>query len=695
MTGQMLGHYRILAKIGQGGMGEVYRARDTRLDRDVALKVLPEAFTADPDRLARFEREAKLLASLNHPNIAAIHGLEDNGDTRALVLELVEGPTLADRIARGPIPVDEALPIATQIAEALEAAHEQGIIHRDLKPANIKVREDGTVKVLDFGLAKALAGEASNPDLSQSPTITATIEGTREGVILGTAAYMSPEQARGKPVDKRTDIWAFGCVLFEILGATWAGDGTIVFASGDFRETSPVSPSLWRVAALGGVPELLTTPDLDRGELGHAWPEYLPGSDAVLFTIMADAVEESIIAVLIPETGEQRIVLRGGFNPRYSPTGHIVYGRSGGLWAVPFDLDELTVVGDPVPVQPGVLTKQLGGAAFSVSRDGSLLYIAGDAQVATPGIPTTYQAGARALVWVDREGTETQIPGATSGEYRNPSVSPDGLHVTFDDGADIWTLDLMRGTATKITTDPAVDSHPIWDGDGQRIIFSSERGLSDGGLYIRAADGTGGAEPLLLAEGGLPQPTGWADAQGALVFHQRSFQASETGFNRDVGLLPLSRQAEPQMLFESELDRAWGSVSPNGRWVAYAAAQSGVLQVFVERFPAGGNRRQISNVGGDFPRWSPDGRELFFRSNGPSDRFFVVSVEEEDGITPSIPELLFSNSRYINQPGNRMYDIAPTGDRFLVSALTGGATSNEMVLVRGWLAELSELVQVQ
>ena len=211
---QRIGCYSVTAKIGEGGMGEVYRARDTKLDRDVALKVLPEAFTSDPDRLARFEREAKVLASLNHPNIGAIHGLEDSGDVRALVLELIEGPTLADRISKGPIPVGEALPIAKQIAEALEAAHEQGIIHRDLKPANIKVREDGTVKVLDFGLAKALAASPES-DPSESPTLTAAA--TRAGVILGTAAYMSPEQARGKPVDKRTDIWSFGCVLYEIL----------------------------------------------------------------------------------------------------------------------------------------------------------------------------------------------------------------------------------------------------------------------------------------------------------------------------------------------------------------------------------------------------------------------------------------------------------------------------------------------
>ena len=213
-VGSRLGHYDVTALIGEGGMGQVYQATDTKLNRQVALKILPEAFATDPDRLARFQREAQVLASLNHPGIAAIYGLEESEGTRALVLELVEGPTLADRIAQGPIPLDEALPIAKQIVEALEAAHEQGVIHRDLKPANVKVKDDGTVKVLDFGLAKAL-DTTPQGDPSQSPTLTAAA--TQMGVIMGTAAYMSPEQARGKPVDKRADIWSFAVVFFEML----------------------------------------------------------------------------------------------------------------------------------------------------------------------------------------------------------------------------------------------------------------------------------------------------------------------------------------------------------------------------------------------------------------------------------------------------------------------------------------------
>src|SRR5215212_2703102 len=225
--GTRLGPYEVTGQIGAGGMGEVYRATDTNLKRQVAIKVLPASVAADAERLARFQREAEILAALNHPNIAHIHGLERSDGTVALVMELVEGPTLAERIAEGPIPLDEALPIAKQIAAALEAAHEQGIIHRDLKPANIKVRADGTVKVLDFGLAKAMdpAG-ALAVNAANSPTLTA--HGTALGMIIGTAAYMAPEQAKGKAVDKRADIWGFGVVLYEMLAGRSAFAGETI-----------------------------------------------------------------------------------------------------------------------------------------------------------------------------------------------------------------------------------------------------------------------------------------------------------------------------------------------------------------------------------------------------------------------------------------------------------------------------------
>src|SRR6202047_4705089 len=215
VSGTRLGSYEVVSQIGAGGMGEVYRARDSKLGRDVAIKVLPANFVNDPERLSRFQREARMLAALNHANIATIYGLEQCDGVTCLVMELVSGETLAERVRSAPLGVEEALKIAVQIAEALEAAHEKNIIHRDLKPANVKVTPEGKVKVLDFGLAKAFAGDGANDDPSNSPTLSAAA--TMQGTILGTAAYMSPEQARGKSVDKRTDIWAFGCVLYELL----------------------------------------------------------------------------------------------------------------------------------------------------------------------------------------------------------------------------------------------------------------------------------------------------------------------------------------------------------------------------------------------------------------------------------------------------------------------------------------------
>src|SRR5499426_27073 len=223
MIGTKLAHYEITTHLGSGGMGDVYQATDAKLGRSVAIKFLPEAFSHDTERVARFEREARVLASLNHSNIAAIHGLEEVDSRYFLVMELVSGETLADRIKRGPIPIEEILPIAKQIAEALEEAHEKGIIHRDLKPANIKLTPDGKVKVLDFGLAKAWEREQSNPALSNSPTIS--MAATNAGIILGTAAYMSPEQAKGRPSDHRSDVFGFGCVLYEMLTRRPAFEG--------------------------------------------------------------------------------------------------------------------------------------------------------------------------------------------------------------------------------------------------------------------------------------------------------------------------------------------------------------------------------------------------------------------------------------------------------------------------------------
>ena len=579
--GSRLGHYDVTDLLGEGGMGQVWQATDTQLNRQVALKILPDAFAADPDRLARFKREARILASLNHPNIAAIYGIEEAEGTRALVLELVEGPTLADRISKGPIPLDEALPIAKQIAEALEAAHEQGVIHRDLKPANIKVKDDGTVKVLDFGLAKAFQPDVGDASASMSPTISLTAAATQMGMVIGTAAYMAPEQAKGRVVDKRVDVWAFGAVVYEMLMGTRAfiGDdvsdtlAAVLRAEVDLEglpeETPPrlrqvlraclqrdpkqrvhdvadvrlaiegafestastpseqvVTPQLqvWQrpvpaaaavLAALvvGGEPEVLTTVDPESEETDHRWPEVLPNGNAVVFTAWSGSTESSRIAVLSLETGEVSYLLRGGSNPHYSPTGHIVYGMAGTLWALGFDAERLN--NNPVPVDENVGTKVNGAVSFSIAGEGALIYVRGEVA----------SEAQRTLVWVDREGREEPL-SLPPRAYTRVAVSPDGARAAVvieePDNNDVWTSELARGTLIKVTTDPANDDAPLWTPDGQQLVFSSNR---DGlvGLFLKAADGRGDVEQLVTLEGVLTVSAyDWSPDGTELIFPGKS-----------------------------------------------------------------------------------------------------------------------------------------------------------------------------
>ena len=874
--------------------GEVYRARDTKLGRDVAIKVLPEDFSADAERLARFRREAKVLASLNHPNIAAIYGTEEN----ALILELVEGPTLAERIAEGPIPLEEAIAIARQIAEALEAAHEAGVIHRDLKPPNVKVQEDGTVKVLDFGLAKAIEGDKEG-DSSESPTslrqgsglASATGAATRAGVIMGTAAYMSPEQAKGKRVDKRADVWAFGAVLYEMLtgkrafvgddisdtlaavlraepewdalpadlsttlrsfltrclekdpkrrvrdigdvrlamdeafetgatspsealsigverrvawpvtglalfvgvllgiaawslrpeaprplvrsivnppsmppnfappdvdvaitpdgerivyaalvdgrqlvvraldeleatplgglgdtprgvfvspdgnwvgyfaeslrkvsilggppvticespggaprGASWGDDDTIVFATN--------GPSgLWRVPAGGGEPEELTTPDAEQGD--HLWPEILPGSTAVLFTIIGGPVESAQIAVLSLDSGETKVLIPGGSNPRYAPTGHIVYGVGGTLRAVGFDLDNLEVTSDPVPVLDGVITKSTGAANFGMSQSGSLAYVAGPQQ---GGV-------VRTLVWVDREGREEAL-AAEPRSYRYPRVSPDGTRLALDvidQENDIWIWHFARETLTRLTFDPAFDVRPAWTPDGLQVAFGSNRG-GVFSTFWKAADGTGTVERLIESANG-PIPLTFSPDGTQLVFFETH---PETG--RDLHVRSMDADGTSVPLLVTEFNEWNAEISPDGHWLAYQSDASGQLEIYVRPFPnVDDGRWHISRGGGTQPLWGPDGRELFYLSLGG--QLTAVPIEVDGSFTFGNPEVVFEETYFFRSGPilGRTYDISPDGKRFLMIKEGGPGEETEptqLILVLNWLDELKRLVPV-
>ncbi len=436
-VGTRLGHYDVSALIGEGGMGQVYRATDTQLGRDVALKILPDAFAADPDRLARFQREAQVLASLNHPNIAQIHGIEKSDDTQALVLELVEGPTLADRIAKGPIPLDEALSIAKQIAEALEAAHEAGVIHRDLKPANIKVREDGTVKVLDFGLAKAM-DTTPEGDPSQSPTLTAAA--TQVGVIMGTAAYMSPEQARGKSVDKRADIWAFGCVLYEMLTGRRAFQG------------EDVSLTLAKV--------------LEKEPTWDVLPSTAPARVAnLLRRCLEKDPRERVQAV-----GDVRLAMQGAFETATDGPEPIEQpARSPAMWQ------------RPAPM--------LTAAVLLVTA--SLL--AGRALAPEP-LPTS--AVVRLSV-VLPDGVRYTAPGSFA---RGLAVSSDGTQIVFTGRAGSGPRQLLRRALNGRAVDPLPGTErgqqPFFSPDGRWVAF-----FSPGDEALKRVAIEGDSPPQTLVEG--------------------------------------------------------------------------------------------------------------------------------------------------------------------------------------------------
>ena len=407
-AGSRLGHYDVTALLGEGGMGQVWQATDTQLNRQVALKILPDAFAADPDRLARFTREAQILASLNHPNIAAIHGIEEAEGTRALVLELVEGPTLADRISQGAIPLDEALPIAKQIAEALEAAHEAGVIHRDLKPANIKVREDGTVKVLDFGLAKAL-DPAPDVDPSQFPTLTAAA--TQMGVILGTAAYMSPEQARGKPVDKRADIWAFGCVLYEML------TGQRVFAGADLSET--LAFVITKEVDWEALPPGTPAPHrrlLARGLQRDPAKRLRDMGDATLEIDEAESASSGPAEITEPAGPPRRVPRLAWIVGPALVTGMLV---ALGVWATTRPTAPEVIRTVVSSTQAQVVASSAN--AVAITRDGRQVVYRGRAG----GEPTLFVRGLDELGPRALEGL---------GNPRNPFLSPDGQTVGFFEG---------------------------------------------------------------------------------------------------------------------------------------------------------------------------------------------------------------------------------------------------------------------
>jgi Tol biopolymer transport system component len=480
--GTRLGVYEIIAQIGEGGMGQVYRARDTTLNRDVALKVLPDAFVSDPDRLARFTREAQTLAALNHPNIAHIHGLEESHPSagsgqaavRALVMELVEGDDLVERIARGPIPLDEALPIARQIAEALEAAHGQGIIHRDLKPANIKVRNDGAVKVLDFGLAKAmdpLSSSSAVAALANSPTITNAAAMTAAGIILGTAAYMSPEQARGKVVDKRTDLWALGCVLYEML------TGLRPFGGDDVTDT---------IAAV-----VRADPD---------WSKLRADTPAAIRRLLRRCLEKDRLRRL-SDAADARLEIDDALSPlagdpNMEPAAHLASGAVVAGWqrvlpwastgALAAGLAAVLMLWAPWRAAPPPRVTRMtitpsGPAALTINGADHDLALSPD------GTHVVYVANGGTQLFVRALDALEPVAIATGG-VRGPFVSPDGQWVGFVNNNTVQKVAITGGPPITLASIGGPPRGATWSPD-DTIIFATGD-LTTGLQRVSAAGGT-------------------------------------------------------------------------------------------------------------------------------------------------------------------------------------------------------------
>ncbi len=911
-TGEVLGSYKILNQIGAGGMGEVYRARDTKLGREVAIKVLPEVFSRNRERLARFQREARLLASLNHPNIAAIHELAESDGQPFLVLEFVEGENLQDRLKRGALAVEEGLQVCCQVTEGLEAAHEKGVIHRDLKPANVMITAEDVVKVLDFGLARTFEGELSESEQAHSPTIT---QGqTREGVILGTASYMSPEQARGRSVDKRTDIWSFGCLLYEVLtgrrayegptvsdniaqilagdpdwdalpaklhpkigellrrclqkdpkqrcrdignarieieqiladptgtlhiaestvtAASWqrvvswalgslvlgvaigifiwdrfetadtrpasetrtfrseiklpegerlahyyrqgvalSPDGTqLAFVSGtppggvegkiylrrlDQWTQQPIpgtekglnpffSPDgkwlgfgvgirllkvnlslaggdpeeickcfaaygiawgpddriffgggngrIFRVSASGGEPEEITQLDEEAREVSHRLPHILPNGQAVFYTVLRytdqfSSEERAQIFVQSLETGERKLLIEGGSDARYVPTGHVVFARKGRLMAVPFDLEKREVTGPEVPVvdainhsiHTGSSIRETGVAQLSFSTSGTLAYVAG----------SVFPEIKRQAVWVDRQGREERLE-VEPRWYLSGRVSRDGRHVLLNGGyppKDIWLFDRKRKLLRRQTFE-GNQRFAVWGPGPDHFTFQSDR-EGPSALYTKKVDSDPG-EVEKLPTIAKSFASSWSPDNQRLAF-----MSPNKGTGYDISIM--SREGTVESFLQTRFAETYPEFSPDGRWIVYVSSQSGRTEVYVGPSTGSGQTVQLSIQGGSRPAWSRDGREVFYRQDR---KFFAVKIEiNGNRLTADPPTELFGDveSRYAGSGPVRSYDVAPDG-RFLLlkeegnvrTAATEQHFPTRIRIVQNWFEELKSL----
>jgi serine/threonine-protein kinase len=695
MIGKTLSHYKVLEKIGQGGMGEVYRAEDTNLSREVAIKVLPEQFTQDPQRLARFEREAKLLASLNHPNIAAIYGLEEADGVRFLALELVEGETLQERVAKGPVPVEETLEVCRQIAEGVEAAHEKGVIHRDLKPANVKVTPEGKVKILDFGLAKAFEEEIPVTDFSKSPTLTE--EMTRAGVILGTAAYMSPEQARGKPVDKRADIFAFGAVLYELLTGRRAFEGetvtdtlaAVLKSEPDWRKLPDSTP--WRIKEL--LDDCLQKEVGDRShDISHARIQIKkalkepatasptdstravqPGGQPwgmIAGLVVATAVVAGLVVWLLiqpssPEPPLNRFVIRPSppailasttaNEVAISPDGRqLVYMAlgEGGVQLYLRSLDDL--VDRPIPGT----ANPLGMVFFSPDGESIGFFAEGK-------LKKTSLAGGSPIALCDA------LSGGQTGDWFEDTIvftatleSGQGLYRVSANGGEpemLATVNLDEGELGYVLPDFLPDGRDVLFTIGlgtrfQTALLSLETGerkvvledarqasyLSTGHLvYEQGATGNLMAVSFDLAAlevigDSVPVVQGVRQTRNTVVDYAISNNGTlvYVPSQPDVQrLVWVDRKGTESVITQEDVSFSSPRISPDGKRVALAITKSGETQNIWIYNLENESLRRLTFEGGSLETWSPDGKWIILRGRD-SEGLSAISRQLADGSGP-------------------------------------------------------------
>jgi Tol biopolymer transport system component len=637
--GTRIGPYEVVSMIGAGGMGEVYRARDITLGREVALKLLPDIHAMDRERRLRFEREAQVLAAMNHPNVAAIYGLETSG-TPALVMELVEGPTLAERIAQGPLPVSETTEIARQLARALDNAHERGIIHRDLKPANIKIAADGTIKVLDFGLAKIVGGDTAPPsDIANSPTVS--VMGTAGGVILGTAAYMSPEQARGQPVDKRTDIWAFGCVLFEMLTGRQAFSGATV---SDLLAAILTQDPQW--ARLPSDVPLHTSQLLRRclqkdprarlRDMGDAFIDAPPPGQrrSKWAAIVAAGIVASVLGALLAAVFVRtETIVDDGLRPdRTVATQLTDYGGLESSPAISPDGRAFVFISDHGG-EPDIWLRQIaGGEPVRLTNDPA------------PESDLIYAPDGESVYFTrnDAEGMaiwQTGVLGGRprrilAGVARGAAPAPDGGRLAFllPEGSNTWSL-VVRAlnsgdNRVLVRALPGSANRPAWSTDGRRLSYTRGGLFAPSNLFV-----------IDIETGGQRQVTSFTRGNEGVFSHawlpdNRHLVVSYVPFPRqlatpDIGILDVENGSISRLTTTVQRGLMWPSVSADGTRMVVASVEN-VREVW--RIPARtGEPARLAGPRGD-PMWiyvTRDARTLLFNSNASGSRnLWVARVQD-------------------------------------------------------------------